>query len=230
VADQQFTILQAAAQGTANERYVTFLYNSFLGRSATAEEIRSQTASLNTGSVTRLNLTMNFLNSLEFNMTSRFVAGLYVGLLNRNAEYGGWLFQRNAMTRGQLTQKAAITNFLTSAEFNLQNPNLSNTDFVRVLYRQVLGREATPAEVSFQASVLVSPDSRIDMATSFLNSAEFRQGTQARLTAFLLFATLLQRNPTSAEMAFREGQLAGGVPVASIAGDFLNSAEFAAQF
>lgn len=41
------------------------------------------------------------------------------------------------------------------------------------------------------------------MAGSFLNSAGFRIGTAPRLTAFLLYATILGRDPDAAEMADR---------------------------
>jgi hypothetical protein len=37
------------------------------------------------------------------------------------------------------------------------------------------------------------------MACNFLNTPEFRQGTDARLTAFLLYATLLLRDSSQQE-------------------------------
>jgi hypothetical protein len=52
---------------------------------------------------------MGFLNSLEFNLGGRFVAGLYVGLLDRNAEFGGWQFQRDAKGRGDISPQACAS-------------------------------------------------------------------------------------------------------------------------
>lgn len=42
----------------------------------------------------------NFVTSSEFNLGGRFTAGLYVGILARDAGYSGWLFQRNALATG----------------------------------------------------------------------------------------------------------------------------------
>ena len=40
----------------------------------------------------------------------------------------------------------------------------------------------------------------VGLVVNFLLSPEFRTGTQARLNAFLLYATLLNRDPSSAEL------------------------------
>ncbi len=52
----------------------------------------------------RSGLASAFLNSEEFNIGGRFSAGLYVGLLNRDAEFGGWLFQFFYMDGGKIAR------------------------------------------------------------------------------------------------------------------------------
>ena len=46
----------------------------------------------------------------------RFIAGLYVGLPGRDAEYDGWLFQRNALATGGATPPGLVLNFLNSSD------------------------------------------------------------------------------------------------------------------
>lgn len=78
------------------------------------------------------------MSSEEFNRVGRFVAGLYAGLLARDAEPGGWLYQRNAIATGQATTTLLTSNFLNSAEWGLRFGTPNDTEFVRLLYRNVL--------------------------------------------------------------------------------------------
>jgi hypothetical protein len=160
------------------------------------------------------------------NLSGRYVAGLYVGLLRRDAEYTGWQFQRDALVTGGTSQLALAQNFIGSSEFELQNPGLSNRDFIILLYRQVLHRQAPPAE----SEVMANPaNPRAVIASSFLNSPEFRSGADARITAFLLYATLLFRDGSATERQELINRLQGGASLAQVLADVVNGTEFAAQ-
>jgi hypothetical protein len=187
-------VTQSASPETAARRFVRLLYFSYFGRAASNAEVDAWVA---TGAARRV-LAGSFLRSTEFNLGGRFAAGLYVGLLRRDPEFSGWLFQRDAIISGAGQQCAFATNFVNSQEFNLQNPGLSNEGFIRLLYRQVLGREPSPGEVAGQLPALVA-SGRGQLACNFLNTDEFRSGSDARLTAFLLYATLLLRDSTQEE-------------------------------
>ncbi len=219
-----FTVTQAAGIGTANERFVAQMYFNFFGRLASSSEMGFHVGTLN--SISRAGLIMNFMNSDEFNNGGRFIAGLYVGLLARNAEYGGWLFQRNALSTSVVNPFQLVTNFVDGAEWKLRFGTPNNQEFVRLLYRYVLLREASQHEVDLQVGALTGGVTRVQLATAFLNTAEFRQGTGARLTAFLLYALLLQRDPTETEMNSRIAQLSGGTPIANIVQEIVASSEF----
>jgi hypothetical protein len=132
-------------------------------------------------------LIKRFMAAPEFNNGGRFVAGLYAGLLDRDAEYSGWLFQRNALATQAVTLRQLVVNFINSAEWRLKFGSPDNAAFVRLLYRKVLLREPAQPEVDFHVSTLTSAFAdRVQMAANFLNSIEFRNGTGPRLTAFLL--------------------------------------------
>ncbi|MDZ4800312.1 MAG: DUF4214 domain-containing protein [Bryobacteraceae bacterium] len=225
VGDRTLTIDQAGATGTPDERFVSLLYYSFFGRIPSTQEIAVQTAALR--SMSRTDLTLFFYGSDEFNLVGRFVAGLYVGLLNRDPEFAGYIYQRDALLNGIANPVSITGNFLLSQEFQLQNPNLTDASFVRVMYRQVLLREAKQDEVDFQVrEALQKGVSRVQFAFSMLNTPEFRIGTGPRLTAFLLYACLLQREATAIEKDGRARAIASGTPLRDLVSEFVNSGEF----
>jgi hypothetical protein len=171
---------------------------------------------------------MSFYNTLEFNLGGRFVAGLYAGILARDPEFGGWLFQREALARGGITQIQLVSNFLNSQEFQLKYGVLSDEQFIQRMYLNILGRVASVSEVNFQLAALPGIG-RVGLAANLLNSAEFRNRIDARTTAFLLYSTLLLRDATPTELALRQQQIATGTPVRTLVDQFINSFEFLAQ-
>jgi hypothetical protein len=225
VSGATLSITQHPAVGTPNQRFVSQVYFNILGRLASASEIAFQANALASG-MSRQDLVFNFFNAPEFNLGGRFIAGLYVGLLNRNAEYDGWLFQRNALSTGIVNPNQLVNNFINAAEYTLKFGNPPNDEFVRLLYRYVLLREPSPSEVQLQVGALAAGTTRVQLATGFLNSTEFRNGTGPRLTAFLLYALLLQRDPSDLERAQREGQIVGGADIKSLIAELLNTPEF----
>jgi M6 family metalloprotease-like protein len=217
---------QAAAEGTNAERFVALVYFTFLGRMPSASEIAQQAGALGAG-VSRSALAMSFFNTPEFNLGGRFVAGLYVGLLDRDAEYDGWLFQRNAYATGIVTQLQLVRNYLDSDEYKLKFGTPDNSTFVRLLYQHILLRTPTQSEVDYQVANAVIPHGRVQTAANLLNSAEFRAGVGPRLTAFLLYACLLQRDPSSSERALRIAQVQAAAPeLATLIGEIVNGPEF----
>jgi hypothetical protein len=197
IAGRAFTLNQAGGSGTMLQRFVRLLYFSFLGRMPSEEELAYQ---VNSG-LSRQQLALNFFLSPEFNAGGRFVAGLYVSILNRDAEYSGWLFQRDALSNRLVNHDSIVDNFIGSAEFFQRFGYLNDRAFVTLLYQQVLMRTPTTSEVDFHAGTIAGGLSRVAVARNFLNSTEFVTGAYPRLSAFLVYATLLQRDATSPELA-----------------------------
>jgi len=223
------TVTQFNAPLVEVQRFVTLAYFNLLGRYPALDEINGQSALLLASQTNRSLLLTNFMQGEEFNQTSRFVAGLYRGLLGRDPEFAGWQYQRNALRTGQVSQTVLVTNFLNSAEFNLRYGVLTNEAFVSLLYLQVLGRGGAPFEITGQANLLNNGSSnRVAMANQFLNTAEFRLNNANRITAFLLYAAILGRNPASAEVDFRASQLVF-TPLLNVVNEFATSAELIQQ-
>lgn len=233
VGGRPFTVTQAPNTLNADQRFVQLIYFSFFGRLPSASEMEFQISNgLSGNPKDYAGLTMNFLNSQEFNLGGRFVAGIYVGLLDRDPEFGGYQFQRNAYTSGQISPEALVNNFLTSSEYSLRFGSPTPQQFVQYLYQYVLLRTGSAAEINGQVNQLQpnGPLTRAGLAINFLNSTEFRQGTGPRLTAFLLYATLLLREPSAAEKAVRIPELTGAsqAKIKQIAAGIIQSGEFKA--
>jgi hypothetical protein len=225
IAGKSFTVTQTPSVESENHRFVRLLYFSFFGRTAGANEVQGHVNNLINGT-SRADLVINFMNSDEFNIGGRFVAGLYVGLLNRDAEYPGWQYQRNAMVAGGTSPLNLTTAFINSPEFAARFGSLSDADFVRHLYSYVLLRPASQTEVDFHVGTLSPAFTRAHMAGNFLQSFEFRNGTGPRLTAFLISAALQLRDPAPEERIARIQQLGSGTPIKTLIETVLSTPSF----
>jgi hypothetical protein len=227
VGDKTFTISQTGSTLPENTRFLQLAYFGCLGRLPSQAEIDSWAPVFATGA-SRTDIIARFFSSTEFNVLSRFVAGLYVGILNRDAEYNGWRYQRRALRDAIVDPFSIVENFINSAEYKLKYGTVSQAEFVRLLYRYVLRREASQSEVDFQIAHMKGDtlqDRRI-LATTLLNSEEFRQGTGSRLMAFLLYAAILARDSAAEERQFQAAAIDRGVPISVMINSFVNSPEF----
>ncbi len=222
----RWRVEQAGATGTLEQRTIGMLYSNLLGRVPADEERDFQLVKAVHQGTPMSQLAANFFSTPEFQNTGRFAAGLYVGLLCRDADYPGWMFQRDVLSSGAMSQKQLVTAFLSTPEAALRYGSGSNAEFVRTLYTCVLGRTASDADVQFQVNALQSGAvSRTDMAWAMLNAPEFQAGANRRITAFLLYAALMNRQPSTAEVQAWANVLVA-TPLSSAADVFLKSPEF----
>jgi len=164
-------ITQAANPRPQDERSVQSLYYGYLGRLPGEFEISLQSSAVRAGT----DLASALLQSPEFEATGKFVAGAYLGLFDRVPEYDGWRFQLDALAGGQATQRQFLGRLLTSPEWRQRHPNLDQTAFVQLLYRNLLRREPSPEELALQVKA-VGPgylDQCVSVALSILTSPEF---------------------------------------------------------
>ena len=102
-----------------------------------------------------------------------FVTRCYREALNREPEDEGLYSWCRALTLKQMTYKQAAEGFVFSPE--LTGRQLSNAEFVKVLYRLYLGRGADPEGLQNWVQMLDSGATREQVSEGFANSAEFAQ-------------------------------------------------------
>ncbi|MGO9094328.1 MAG: SBBP repeat-containing protein [Bryobacteraceae bacterium] len=224
IGGQTLAATQNLNPAAENERFVDLMYFGFLGRQPTAAELSAQLAAL-AGGLSWTGLAVNLFNSAEFNNGGRFAAGVYVGILGRDADYSGWLFQRSALIDGAISQTQLVANFLNSLEYQMKYGTPTDNAYVLLLYQNVLRRAPSSTELAAQLALLSSGTSRTQLAINFLTSAEFQQNSGPTLTAFLQYACILLRDAEQWERDYWSNLMTGGMTVSQVFFDFVNSAE-----
>jgi hypothetical protein len=212
VGSQTLTVTQSASDRGEAERLTGLLFFQLFGRAASGQDIRDWAPKL---VADRASTVHTLLLAGETAQRSRFVMSLYKGLLNRTPEQGGWLFQRAALA------------VIDSPEFKLHFGSPSDAEFVRIIYRKILGREATQAEVNWQVSMMMD---KAVMATNTLLTPEAVTRFGRETTAPLIYHALLLRDAHPAEISSLEQALAGGKPLTQAVADVVSTAEFEALY
>ena len=179
----------------SDEQYVEILYRTFLNRKADAQGKATWMKALSDG-MSRLYVMNGFSDSVEFREICKncgFSAGKVATKENRdkNQGYTAYVSRLYTMALGRgydakglndwtgllndgtwSAYRVATEGFFHSAEF--RNKNLSNEEFVKVLYRTFLGREYDETGLRDWLNVLNSGKSRDEVIAGFANSKEFR--------------------------------------------------------
>ena len=158
---------------THDERFVQGLYNDFLGRSGSTQELDGWVALIPT--LGRVGVAGQIAYSGE--ALSRVVDSMYQRLLGRAADLGGLDFWVGQLQSGSTEEQVAAA-LIASPEFAARADALvggTNPDanFVQSLYQLLLGRTASDAEVNGWLST-VAAQGRAAVAAAFLASGEFR--------------------------------------------------------
>lgn len=182
-------------KNTSDEEFVTTLYRTILGREPDSAGKAAWLNVLNEG-FSRLFITDEFIRSDEFlelcadagiksgslTMTdlldqnpkvTRFVNRLYEKVLSRSADDAGrrsWV--KNLVNKTE-TAAVVVWGFIHSSEFT--SKNLSNSDYVEVLYNTLLGRGSDAAGKQSWINALNNGQSRDRVLKGFVESNEFSQ-------------------------------------------------------
>ena len=174
----------------SNTAFVEMLYKTMLGRNAEPSGRDSWVGALNSGA-TREWLFNCFVVSGEFNDicisygliknygtpipvgTQIFVTRLYTECLNRNPDLAGSVSWMRGIQSGAVAGAQAARSFVFCTE--LINRNLSNTAFVDMLYRTMLGRVAEPDGRNSWVGALNSGATREWVFNCFVVSEEFSE-------------------------------------------------------
>lgn len=180
--------------------FVTQQYVDFAGRAPTAAERASISTSLRTGRTTPDAWVASMRNRPEWKTPRDQVVRLYESYLRRlptAPDLATWVAARR---RG--TSLEAMSAFLWSDRTVQQRyAKLTATHFVDRLYLDVLHRPGTAAGRAGWLAKMKKGMSRSAVVTGFSESAEHVRGTQRTVDTVLLYAGLLRRMPTTAELS-----------------------------
>jgi hypothetical protein len=129
------------------------------------------------------------INAPPLNLTDNgvFVSTVYIAVLGRDPDEGGWLNYVNVLNQGLMTRDQVANSFLTSAEYqskyyvNGSEPN--NTTFLTILYQNALNRAPDEPGLNGYLAELSSGTTRSQIVETFIALQEFDNDQNARITA-----------------------------------------------
>ena len=100
-----------------------------------------------------------------------FVVRLYRNVLNREPDDGGFGYWTKGIKNKSITGSTAVKGFFLSKE--ITNKNISNEDFVKLLYLTILNRNADKGGLKYWVDQLNVKMTREYVVNGFINSKEF---------------------------------------------------------
>ena len=162
-----------------NTQFVTTLYANALNRTPDSAGLNHWVSLLNSGS-SRESVVNGFSESMELRLNfdvTRYageIYRMYDSAFNRQADFGGFEHWVNNRTGGSFMINIA-NSFINSAEFTLTYGNintLTNTQYITLLYNNVLNRAPDASGLSFWQNLLSNGMSRAEALLNFSESAE----------------------------------------------------------
>ena len=168
-------------------------------------------------------------------------ARLFRAVLARTPDADGLNFHAATLEAGASLAEVA-RGFAASPEYAVRFAAPDDAGFVRLAYRNALGREATEPEIAFHRAAIASGTSREQVLANFSESPENRARTadllaeglwnqdEAAASVARLYRAVLDRAPEEAGLRFHVASLDGGATLAQVATGFAAGTEFAARF
>jgi hypothetical protein len=211
-------------------KLVDRLYQDLLQRPPTATERSADAAAMAAGTLTKGALVARIRASSQHTTNVDPVARLYRAYFLRSPDPSGldyWVNKR----RAGWTLLRISNHFAHSSEFLTKYGSLGNAQFVDLVYQNVLGRPGDPGGRAFWIGRLDSGRaSRGQVMLNFSDSSEYRTKQAAEVDTGVLYAWLLRRRPTSAELDAAVAALeTGGGTVGELATQLIDRAEYAAR-
>jgi len=158
------------------------------------------------------------------------VTRLYFAYFNRIPDYAGLQFWVDYYKTGHPLEEISNA-FANSPEFiNTYGP-LNNSQFVTLVYQNVLGRAPDQAGFDFYVNQLNTNQlTRGQVMLSFSESAEYIQRSYNQVYVTMMYVGMLRRSPDQAGFDFWVGWLAGGNSGLSLIGGFVTAPEYHDRF
>ena len=153
--------------------FVQTLYENFLkrpGNTASQADAGFWVNAITGGSMTAAQAAASIAHSPE--ALGVLVDGLYGRYLGRLPDPGGRAYFVGVLQASGGGVETMIAQLVTSAEYTQQFG--SDGNFMQSLYARLLGRLGSASDVAFWTTTLATGSSRASVASSFLNTSEFR--------------------------------------------------------
>ncbi len=171
-----------------NEEFIKKAYETLLNRKADPKGLQYWEEQMNEG-VTKEQIFYGFAFSKEFENLAKntyhitpfdqtdkleaFVGRFYNLVLDRSVDPKGKSFWIEALKSGAKKPSDMVLGFFNSKEF--KDRNLDDEEFVKIVYKAILGRDPDKKGLNFWVSRLKSGKKRLDIVKGFLYQEEFKK-------------------------------------------------------
>lgn len=209
-----------------NDAIIQNLYQLVLQRSPTFDELSAGASRLQAGQTVASEFG-RLLKSSEFGQNVLPVAGFVRATLPGVLDIGSVRASGQQQNLG-IAADATIEGIMTSQKFVAANGDtsaLSDAAYVQFLYRRVLNRAATAAQVNAGVAKLAGGTSRGQLALEYVGTQAFqgRSQLQRSLRGAITYVGVLGRQATAAEI---QAFTAARTTAVQLAGRLASSAEF----
>jgi len=200
------------------------------------------------GPMTRAQVVLAFFNAPEFQQNGAVVVKTYIGALGRDPDFSGFSYWRQASESGALATPACLAGpppnntvafcsqqtltsaFIASSEFSGTYGSLNNTQFVNLVYQNMLNRSVDPNGLNYWTGQLNAGLTRAQMMQAFISSFEFSTIVNNRLLVETAYLALLDQTPDYSGWYYWANQLNQGTSPLQLILDFISSPEFIGKF
>ena len=181
--------------------FVEQLFTQFLGRSADLAGRDYWVNLIDSGVATAANAAQSFINSDEYAGVVLPIARLYYAAFGRIPDASGLTYWVTTARAGSTMQQIS-TNFVRSAEFtSLYGSNVADSNFVDLLYKNVLGRTPDAGGKAYWLARLGTDKlPRATVLTYFANSQELITSKNPEIKVVTQYQSILGITPTRAQI------------------------------
>ena len=181
--------------------FVEQLFTQFLGRSADLAGRDYWVGQIDTQGVSASSVAQTFITSGEYSGVIMPIARLYYAAFGRIPDASGLSYWVTTFRAGATMQQIS-TDFVRSAEFaTLYGSNVSDTNFIDLLYKNVLGRTADAGGKAYWlARLTTDKQPRATVLSFFANSQELITNKTPEIKVVVQYQTLLGITPTRAQI------------------------------
>ncbi len=211
-------------------QFVIQQYDDFLGRSPSGQELSNWSSDLDSGKRTKTSFVTGLLTSAEYRNIADPNIRLYQAYFGRLPDAQGlryWMGVR----QGGYPMDSVSDQFTLSKEFINTYGDTSDTEFITLVYANVLGRTPDADGYAYWRSLLESGQiSRGQLMIYFSESKEYATQWAARVQVVGTYIALLERIPSPDVLAVEEEKFRNGQAPSELVSRILSSTEYDLRF
>jgi hypothetical protein len=192
------------------DSFVTRQYQDFLGRNPGFGEKQTAALNLTNGTWTAGDLIGNLVHRAERAHRHQIIR-LYNAYFDRNADHAGLAYWSDQIVAKGKSINTVSSSFAASPEFKTMYGDLTNAQFVTLVYQNVLDRNPKADEVAYWKGQL---DQKIinrgRMMTLFSESPEYKALSRGRVLAADVYDAMLDEASSGSELSHWSAHIQAG--------------------